>query len=54
MRELEETESRLEAEQKEADGKASVAVEERRALESIQEVSVELASVIVCPGWEVN
>ena len=54
MRELEETEAQLEAEQQEAEGKASIAAEERRALESIQEASVELASVIVRTGWRVN
>lgn len=54
MRELEQTEARLEAEQQETEGKASVTVEERRALESIQGASVELVSVIVRNGWKMN
>ena len=54
MRELEQVEARLEAEQRQAEGQASVVAEERRALESIQEASVELASVIVGNGREVN
>lgn len=54
IHELEETEAQLEAEQQEAEGKANMAVKERRALESIQEASVELASVIVRNGWRVN
>ena len=54
IHELEETEAQLEAEQQEAEGKANMVVKERRALESIQEASVELASVIVRKGWRVN
>lgn len=52
--ELEQTKTRLEAEQKETEGKATAIAEERRALESIEEASVELASVIVGNGNEVN
>ena len=54
MRELEETGTQLEVEQQEAERNASVAAEERRALESIQEASIELASVIVRIGWGMN